>query len=197
MKTTYEVLYTNGKSETLTRGALSIEQVKKEALRLSQDHKVLKVVYTTQDSLINLDRLERLAEILNIWTGRSLTYIPEGSVYQNLCRVAYEGMTSILSDAVHFYGYHYTGYYENIVELHWFLEGFIEHAKQNIVWIYDYLRVLPKLPSNVDRIPLEELFDVYYQKAEFLADKACEERGLEVRTYLHQNVQTLKEYASI
>lgn len=197
MKVKYDILYTNGKSETLTRGALSIEQVQMEALRLSQDHKVLKVVYTIQDSLINLDRLECLAEILNIWTGRSLTYIPEGSVYQNLCRVTYEGMMSILSDAEHFYGYNYTGYYENIVQLHWFLERFIEHAKQNILWIHDHLHDLPKPIVDLNTLPLEELFDVYYPKAEFFAEKACGKWGLEVRPYLHQNVQTLKEHDSI
>lgn len=190
----YDVLYTNGKSETLTKGALSIEQVQKEALRLSQDRKVLRVVYTVQDSLINLDRLECLTEILAVWTGRHLTYIPEGSVYQNLCRTTYEGMMSILLDAERFYGYNYTGYYEDIVQLHWFLERFIEHAKQDILWVYEYLHALPKLPVDFNTLPLEELFEDYYSKAEFFAEKACEEWGLEVRTYLHQNVQTLKEY---
>lgn len=194
MTVKYDVLYINGNVESFTKGALSIEQVQKEALHIAKDVKVLDVVYTIQNNIINIDELENLSEVFYAWTGDFLHYVPEWSVYSYKYRAVHDTMMAILSDAEVFYGYAYAGDREDIVSLHEFLRDFIECSKQNILWIYDYLRVLPKLPSNVDMIPLEELFDIYYEKADFLALKVCEEQGLKFKDYLHQNVQTLKEH---
>lgn len=74
MKVKYDILYTNGKSETLTKGALSIEQVQMEALRLSQQPGVLKVTYSIQEELINMDALENLYEKVIKYTDVSAAY---------------------------------------------------------------------------------------------------------------------------
>ena len=194
MKAKYDVQYINGKVDSFTKGALSVESVQMEALRLSHNSKVLRVVYTIQDSMSNLDMLENLSEVLSIWTGYFPVNVTEWQKYKSKYHSTYDAMMYVLQDAEHLYGYNQTEDTEDSVHLHWFLKRFIEHAKQDILWIYEYLHTLPKLTVDLNTLPLEELFDVYYQKAEFFAEKACEERGLEVRRYLHQNVQTLKEH---
>lgn len=58
----YDVLYTNGKVESFTKGALNIEQVQNKAIYLSRMEGVLKVTYTIQEEVVNLGELENLYE---------------------------------------------------------------------------------------------------------------------------------------
>ena len=190
MKAKYNVLYTNGKVNTFFKGALYMEEVKEEAIKLTQHADVLEVSYTIENKVTDLDKAQKLNEIISIWTGASILHRFEWSEYKYRYSSTLSAMKAILSEAEWLYGYEYNQDEGDIIHLHWFLEAAIKIFKADVLWLYRYLNLpIPQIP----KMTLEEFCDICYTKAEVLAEKECQRRGiLEGQVHFHQNILALK-----